>query len=86
MDMDGCMRGRRSQKETQTAQGHRRSTKETRPSVRIAGLRWCQPRAQGLQITQSRCCRRYLRAQGTQGWLRKSGQCNDAREQSQLSQ
>ena len=47
----GCMRGDRSQKETQTAQGHRRSTKETRASVRIAGSRWCHPRAQGLQTS-----------------------------------
>ena len=39
------------QKETQTAQGHRRSTKETRASVRIAGSRWRQPRAQGLQTS-----------------------------------
>ena len=38
-------------KETQTAQGHRRSTKENRASVRIAGLRWGQPRAQGLQTS-----------------------------------
>ena len=38
-------------KETQTAQGHRRSTKETRASVRIAGSRWRQPRAQGLQTS-----------------------------------
>lgn len=38
-------------KETQTAQGHRRSTKENRASVRIAGLRWRQPRAQGLQTS-----------------------------------
>ena len=61
------------QKETQTAQGHRRSTKETRASVRIAGSRWRQPRAQGLQTTQRRRSRRHLRAQGTQGWLRKGG-------------
>ena len=39
------------QKETQTAQGHKRSTKETRSSVRIAGSRWRQPRAQGLQTS-----------------------------------
>ena len=39
------------QKETQTAQGHRRSTKEIRASVRIAGSRWRQPRAQGLQTS-----------------------------------
>jgi len=39
------------QKETQTAQGHRRSTKGTRASVRIAGSRWRQPRAQGLQTS-----------------------------------
>ena len=39
------------QKETQTAQGHRRSTKENRASVRIAGARWSQPRAQGLQTS-----------------------------------
>lgn len=38
-------------KETQTAQGHRRSTKENRASVRIAGARWSQPRAQGLQTS-----------------------------------
>ena len=38
------------QKETQTAQGHRRSTEETRASVRIAGSRWRQPRA-GLQTS-----------------------------------
>ena len=38
-------------KETQTAQGHRRSTKEIRASVRIAGSRWRQPRAQGLQTS-----------------------------------
>ena len=38
-------------KETQTAQGHRRSTKETRASVRIAGSRWRQLRAQGLQTS-----------------------------------
>ena len=52
-------------KETQTAQGHRRSTKETRASVRIAGSQWRQPRAQGLQTTQRRRSRRHLRAQGT---------------------
>ena len=39
------------QKETQTAQGHIRSTKETRASVRIAGARRGQPRAQGLQTS-----------------------------------
>lgn len=39
------------QKETQTAQGHRGSTKEIRASVRIAGSRWRQPRAQGLQTS-----------------------------------
>ena len=39
------------QKETQTAHGHRRSTKEIRASVRIAGSRWRQPRAQGLQTS-----------------------------------
>ena len=38
-------------KETQTAQGHRRSTKEIRASVRIAGSRWRQSRAQGLQTS-----------------------------------
>ena len=41
------------QKETQTAQGHRRSTKETRASVRIAGAphgRCSAPRA-GLQTS-----------------------------------
>ena len=65
MDIDGCMRGDRSQKETQTTQGHRRSTKENRASVRIAGSRWGQPRAQGLQTTQRRRSRRHLRAQGT---------------------
>ena len=39
-------------KETQTAQGHRRSTKGTRASVRIAGSRWRQHRAQGLQTSE----------------------------------
>ena len=53
------------QKETQTAQGHRRSTKETRASVRIAGSRWRQPRAQDYRLRQRRCRRRHLRAQGT---------------------
>ena len=48
MDIDGCMHGDRSQKETHPAQRHRRSTKENRASVRIAGSRWGQPRAQGL--------------------------------------
>ena len=38
-------------KETHPAQGHRRSTKETRLSVRIAGARRGQPRAQGLQTS-----------------------------------
>lgn len=41
----------RGTKETQTAQGHRRSTKENRASVRIAGARWSQPRAQGVQTS-----------------------------------
>ena len=50
MDMDGVCVGT-GHKETQTAQGHRRSTKETRASVRIAGSRWRQPRAQGLQTS-----------------------------------
>jgi len=53
------------QKETQTAQGHRRSTKEIRASIRIAGARWSQPRAQDYRLQQRRCCRRHLRAQGT---------------------
>lgn len=66
MDMDGVYAWGQVTKETQTAQGHRRSTKEIRASVRIAGSRRGQPRAQGLQITQSGCCHRHLlRAQGT---------------------
>ena len=62
-------------KETQTAQGHRRSTKETRASVRIAGSRWRQPRAQGLQ-TSARRCRRSDSGTGhtrlaTEKWVRQ---------------
>ena len=45
-----CVEGQDIQ-ETQTAQGHRRSTKEIRASVRIAGSRWRQSRAQGLQTS-----------------------------------
>ena len=44
-------------KETHPAQGHRRSTKETRASVRIAGSRWRQPRAQDYRLQQRRCRR-----------------------------
>ena len=65
MDMDGGMRGDRSQKETHPAQGHRRSTKEIRASVRIAGSRWRPPRAQDYRLQQRRRRRRHLRAQGT---------------------
>lgn len=61
-------------KETQTAQGHKRSTKETRSSVRIAGARWRQPRAQDYRLQQRRRRRRHLRAQGTQGSLAKDMQ------------
>ena len=43
----------RGTKETQTAQGHRRSTKETRASVRIAGAPHgrCSPPRAGLQTS-----------------------------------
>ena len=68
------------QKETQTAQRHRRSTKETRASVRIAGLRWCQPRAQGLQTSAKAVSPQTYSGTGHPGGIRKSGQCNDARE------
>ena len=74
MDMDGVYAWGQVTKETQTAQGHRRSTKENRASVRIAGSWWGQPRAQGLQTTQRRRSRRHLRAQGTQGCLAKGMQ------------
>ena len=78
MDIDGCMRGRRSQKETQTAQGHRRSTKETRASVRIAGSRWRQLRAQGLQTSAKAVSPHTSSGTGHPGGIRKSGQCNEA--------
>ena len=51
MDMAGVYAWEQGTKETQTAQGHRRNTKEIRASVWIAGSRWGQPRAQGLQTS-----------------------------------
>ena len=51
MDMAGVYAWEQGTKETQTAQGHRRNTKENRASVRIAGSQWRQPRAQGLQTS-----------------------------------
>jgi len=51
MDMDGVYAWEKDTKETQTAQRHRRSTKENRASVRIAWSRRGQPRAQGLQTS-----------------------------------
>ena len=68
------------QKETQTAQGHRRSTKETRASVRIAGARWRQPRAQGLQTSAKAVLPQTSSGTGHPESIRKSGQCNEARE------
>ena len=51
--------------ETHTAQGHKRSTKETRSSVRIAGSRRGQPARKDYRLRQRRRRRRHLRAQGT---------------------
>lgn len=51
MDMDEVYAWGQGAKETHPAQRHRRSTKENRASVRIAGARWSQPRAQGLQTS-----------------------------------
>lgn len=62
------------QKETQTAQGHRRSTKENRASVRIAGSRWRQPRAQGLQTSAKTVSPQTYSGPGTQGCLAKGRQ------------
>ncbi len=59
-------------KETQTAQGHRRSTKEIRASVRIAASRWRQPRAQDYRLQQRRCRRSYS-GTGHPGGIRKNG-------------
>ena len=67
-------------RETQTAQGHRRSTKENRPSVRIAGSRWSQPRAQGLQTSAKAVSPQTSSGTGHPGGIRKSEACNDARE------
>ena len=66
--------------ETQTAQGHRRSTKETRASVRIAGPRWRQPRAQGLQTSAKAVLPQTSSGTGHPESIWKSGQCNEARE------
>ena len=68
------------QKETQTAQGHRRSTKEIRASVRIAGSRWRQPRAQGLQTSAKAVSPQTSSGTGHPESIWKSGQCNEARE------
>ena len=75
MDMAGVYAWEEGTKETQTAQGHRRNTKEIRASVWIAGSRWGQPRAQGLQTTQ-RWCRRSDSGTGhtrlaTEKWVRQ---------------
>ena len=78
MDMDGVCVGA-GQKETQTAQGHRRSTKETRASVRIAGARRGQPRAQGLQTSAKAASPQTSSGTGHPGGIRESGQCNEAR-------
>ena len=78
MDMDGVCVGA-GQKETQTAQGHRRSTKETRSSVRIAGARRGQPRAQGLQTSAKAASPQTSSGTGHPGGIRESGQCNEAR-------
>lgn len=72
-------------KETQTAQGHRRSTKEIRASVRIAGSRWCQPRAQGLQTSAKAVSPQPSSGTGHPESIRESGQCNDARIMHTLS-
>ena len=73
------------QKETQTAQGHRRSTKEIRASVRIAGSRWRQPRAQGLQTSAKAVLPQTSSGTRHPGGIRESGQCNDARIMHTLS-
>ena len=67
-------------KETQTAQRHRRSTKEIRASVRIAGSRWRQPRAQGLQTSAKAVLPQTSSGTGHPGGIRESGACNEARE------
>ena len=67
-------------KETHPAQGHRRSTKEIRASVRIAGSWWRQPRAQGLQTSAKAVSPQTYSGTGHPGGIRKSGQCNEARE------
>ena len=73
MDMDGVYAWEKGTKETQTAQGHRRSTKETRASVRIAGSRWRQPRAQGLQTSAKAVLPQTSSGTGNPRGIRESG-------------
>ena len=77
------------QKETQTAQGHRRSTKENRASVRIAGARWSQPRAQDYRLQQRRC-RRSDSGTGhtrlaTEKWVMERMQRNNHRQKARMA-
>ena len=66
-------------KETHTAQRHRRSTKENRASVRIAGSRWRLPRAQGLQTSAKAVSPLRFGHRAPRRHTEK-GACNDARE------
>ena len=78
------------QKETQTAQGHRRSTKETRASVRIAGSRWRQPRAQGLQTSAKSVLPQTSSGTGhtrlaTEKWVMERMQKNNHRQKARMA-
>lgn len=78
------------QKETQTAQGHRRSTKENRASVRIAGARWRQPRAQGLQTSAKAVLPQTSSGTGhtrlaTERWVMERMQKNNHRQKARMA-
>ena len=78
------------QKETQTAQGHRRSTKEIRASVRIAGSRWRQPRAQGLQTSAKAVSPQTSSGTGhtrlaTEKWVMERMQKNNHRQKARMA-
>ena len=77
-------------KETQTAQGHRRSTKENRASVRIAGSRWRQPRAQGLQTSAKSVLPQTSSGTGhtrlaTEKWVMERMQKNNHRQKARMA-
>ena len=77
-------------KETQTAQGHRRSTKEIRASVRIAWARWRQPRAQGLQTSAKAVSPQTSSGTGhtklaTERWVMERMQKNNHRQKARMA-